>query len=73
MQVTIAFVGFEVRGEFGVVRDVTDFVPNPVTRPPSDVPELTGCEPERIKIVSYPRLVPYGSSIGTGNDLFRYT
>ena len=73
MQVIIAFVGFEVRGEFVVVRDVIDFIPDPTTRSPSNVPELTGCEPERIKVVLYPRLVPYRSSIGAGNDLFRHT
>jgi hypothetical protein len=73
MQVIIAFVGFEVRGEFVVVGNVTDFIPDPTTRPPSNVPEFRGGEPERIKVVLYPRLVPYGSSIGAGNDLFRYT
>jgi len=51
MQVIIAFVILEVRGEFGVVWDVTDFVPNPAACPPADVPEFRGCEPEGIKIV----------------------
>jgi hypothetical protein len=54
MQVIVAFVGFEVRGEFGVVRDVTDFTPDATTRPPSDVPEFRGCEPKGIKIVGHP-------------------
>ena len=40
MQVIVAFVGFEVRGEFGVVWDVTDFVPDPIACPPSDVVRL---------------------------------
>jgi hypothetical protein len=73
MQVSIAVVGFEVRGEFGVVRDVIDFIPDPATCPPSDVPEFRGSEPERIKVVLHPRLVPYGSGIGAGDDLFRHT
>ena len=73
MQVIIAFVGFEVRGEFVVVGDVVNFIPDATARPPSDVPELTGCEPERIKVVLHPRLVPYGSSVGASNDLFCYT
>ncbi|GEM_PF-4753749 len=73
MQVIVAFVGFEVRGEFVVVRDMIDFIPDPTTRPPSDVPELRGSEPERIKVVLHLRLVPYGSDVGAGDDLFRHT
>jgi hypothetical protein len=53
MQVIISFVRLQVRGEFVVVGDVTDFIPNPTAYPPSDVPELTGCEPERIKVVGH--------------------
>jgi hypothetical protein len=40
MQVIIAFVGFEIRGEFVVVRDVAYFIPDPTARPPSDVVRL---------------------------------
>ena len=40
MQVIIAFVRLEVGGEFVMVWDMADFVPNPTTRPPSDVPEF---------------------------------
>ena len=73
MQVIIAFVGFEIRGEFVVVRDVIDFIPDPTARPPSNVPEFRGGEPERIEVVLHPRLVPYGRSVGASNDLFRHT
>jgi hypothetical protein len=40
MQVIIAFVILEVGGEFVVIWDVTDLVPNPTACPPSDVPEF---------------------------------
>jgi len=53
--------------------NVAYFRPYPVTDPPSDVPEFRGGEPERIEVVLHPRLVPYGRSVGAGDDLFRHT
>jgi hypothetical protein len=53
MQVIVAFVVLEVRGEFGVVWDVTDLAPDPTTCPPSNIPEFRDCEPEGIKIVRH--------------------
>ena len=64
MKINIAFVGFEARGEFVVVRDVIDFILDPTTRPPADVPEFRGYKLGRIKIVFYPRLLQYGSNVG---------
>jgi hypothetical protein len=54
MQIIVAFVVFEVGGELVVVWDVTDFIPDPAARPPADVPEFRGCEPEGIKVVGHP-------------------
>jgi len=51
MQIIVAFVVFEVGGEFVVVRDVIDFIPDPTACPSADVPEFRSCEPERIKVV----------------------
>jgi hypothetical protein len=54
MQVIIAIVILEVRGEFSVIWNMADLVPNPAARPSPDVPEFRGCEPEGIKIVGHP-------------------
>ena len=40
MKVTIAFVGFEIGGEFTVTGDIADFGPYTVDSPPSDVVRL---------------------------------
>ncbi len=73
MQVIVAFVCVQVHGEFIVTGNMADFAPHAVADPPSDVPEFTGGEPERIKVVRHLLLVPYGSSVGAGDDLFRHT
>jgi len=53
MQVSIAFVRLQVRGEFVVTGDVADFCPHAATRPPSDVPEFTGGDPESVEVVGH--------------------
>jgi hypothetical protein len=40
MQVIIAFVRLEIRGEFVVVWNVIDFIPDSAACPPSDVVRL---------------------------------
>jgi len=72
MEVIVAFVRLEVRGELIVTGNVADFGPNAVTNPPPDVPELTGGEPEGVEVVGHLWLVPDGSSIGARDDLFRH-
>jgi hypothetical protein len=51
MQVTIAFVRFEVRFEFAILGDVASFVPDTTGCLAGDVPEFTGGESKRIKVV----------------------
>jgi len=54
MQVIVAFVRLEVRGEFIVFWDVVDFIPDAADCPLSDVPEFGRGEPERIEVVGHP-------------------
>lgn len=73
MQVIIAFVRLEVRGELVVTGNVAYLRPHSFTAPPSDVPEFRGDEPERIEVVGHLWLIPDGSSVGASDDPFRRT
>lgn len=70
MQVSIAFVGFEVGGEFVVFRDVVDFILDSTDCPPADVPEFQRGEPERIEVVRHLLLVTDGRRVDAGDDPF---
>jgi len=73
MQVSIAFVTLEVRGEFGMTGNVAYLRPDAIADPPSDVPEFTGGKPKRIKVVRHLCLIPNGRSVGASDDPIRQT
>ncbi|ELZ36326.1 hypothetical protein C471_16022 [Halorubrum saccharovorum DSM 1137] len=51
---------FDENGELVVVWNVVDPSPDPSAYPLSDFPEFRGYEPQGVKVVLHPRLVPKG-------------
>jgi hypothetical protein len=72
VQIRVAFVILEVRFENTVAWYRAGFVPDTVTRPPGDVPEFRGGEPERIEVVAHLLVVANGRNVGAC-DLIHHT
>ena len=73
MEVGIAFVVFEVRRERVGAGNLATSVPDTLSRPSADVPELAGGESERIEVVAHLRVVADAGAVGAGDDLIRHT
>ena len=73
MEVGVAFVVFEVRRERVRAGNLAASVPDTLSRPSANVPELAGGESERIEVVAHLRVVADAGAVGARNDLIRYT
>ncbi|ELY98866.1 hypothetical protein C482_11333 [Natrialba chahannaoensis JCM 10990] len=66
MQVTVAFVVFQLRFEFGFVRYLTVFVPPTLDIVTSDVPQFGCCEPALVEVVTNLTVVRDTSDVCAG-------
>lgn len=73
MKVRVAFVSLEIRQKRVSAGDLAASIPDTLSSPPPNVPELAGGKPERIEVIRHLPLVADAGAIGASDDLFRHT